>query len=50
MARFADDVGPGGEGLRSGGTVVGGWAAVAAEMEKVVDRLVDREESLHLAG
>ena len=44
------DLGPGREGLGSGGSILSGGNVVTAEMKEVVDRVVSREEALCLAG
>src|SRR3954469_20313272 len=46
----AGDLGPGLEGLGSGGSILGGGAVIAAEVEQVVDLIVSGEEALSLAG
>src|SRR3954463_5949960 len=46
----AGDLGPGLKGLGPGGSVLGGGAVIAAEMEQVADLVVGREEALSLAG
>ena len=46
----AGDRGPGLEGLGSGGSILGGGAVIAAEVEEVVDLIVSREEALGLTG
>src|SRR5215210_7676018 len=46
----AGDRGPGLEGLGPGGSVLGGGAVIAAEMEQVADLVVSGEEALGLAG
>src|SRR4051812_18298758 len=46
----AADLSPGLEGSGSGGSVLGGGAVIAAEMEQVADLVVGREEALGLAG
>ena len=46
----AGDLGPGFEGLGSGGSVVGDGAVVSAKVEEVGDRVVDGEKSLDLAS
>src|SRR4051794_13672034 len=46
----AGDLGPGLEGLGSGGSILGGGAVIAAEVEQVVDLVVSGEEALGLAG
>src|SRR3954464_6609328 len=42
--------GPGLKGLGPGGSVLGGGAVIAAEVEQVVDLIVSGEEALSLAG
>src|SRR4051812_31171171 len=49
-ARHAGDLGPGLEGLGPGGSVLGGGAVIAAEVEQVIDLVVSGEEALSLAG
>ena len=44
------DLGPGPEGLSSGGAILGGEEAVATEVEEVVDLVVGGEETLCLPG
>ena len=46
----AGDLGPGLESLGSGGSILGGGAVIAAEVEQVADLVVGREEALGLAG
>jgi transposase len=46
----AGDLGPGLEGLGPGGSILGGRAVIAAEVEEVVDLVVGGEEALGLAG
>src|SRR3954447_2552771 len=46
----AGDLGPDLEGLGPGGSVLGGGAVIAAEVEQVVDLIVSGEEALSLAG
>jgi hypothetical protein len=46
----AGDLGPGLEGLGPGGSILGGRAVIAAEVEEVADLVVGREEALGLAG
>src|SRR3954468_6373105 len=46
----ASDLGPGLKGLGPGGSILGGRAVIAAEVEEVVDPIVGREEALSLAG
>ena len=46
----AGDLGPGLEGLGPGGSILGGGAVIAAEVEEVVDLIVSGEEALGLAG
>src|SRR3954453_8754598 len=46
----AGDLSPGLEGLGSGGSILGGGAVIAAEVEQVVDLVVSGEEALSLAG
>src|SRR3954447_21524390 len=46
----AGDLGPGLEGLGSGGSILVGGAVIAAEVEQVIDLIVSREEALGLAG
>src|SRR3954463_8109761 len=46
----AGDLGPGLEGLGPGGSILTGGAAIAAEVEQVVDLIVSGEEALSLAG
>ena len=46
----AGDLGPGLEGLGPGGSVLGGGAVIAAEMEQVIDLIMSGEEALSLAG
>src|SRR3954471_21732575 len=45
----AGDLGPGLKGLAPGGSILGGWAVIAAEVEQVVDLIVSGEEALGLA-
>src|SRR6059058_4341065 len=45
----AGDLGPGLEGLGSGGSILTGGAVIAAEVEQVVDLIVSGEEALGLA-
>ena len=45
----AGDLGPGLEGLGSGGSILGGGAVIAAEMEQVIDQIVGGEGALGLA-
>src|SRR4051812_20654110 len=45
----AGDLSPGLEGLGSGGSILGGGAVIAAEVEQVVDLVVGGEEALGLA-
>src|SRR5215207_6082030 len=45
----AADLGPGLKGLGPGGSVLGGRAVIAAEVEEVVDPVVGGEEALGLA-
>ena len=44
------DLGPDREGLRAGGSVLGGREVIPVEVEEVVDLVVGREEPLRLAG
>jgi hypothetical protein len=46
----AGDLGPGLEGLGSGGSILMGGAVIAAEVEEVVDLIVGGEEALSLSG
>src|SRR4051812_31791899 len=46
----AADLGPGLEGLGSGGSILVGGDVIAAEVEQVVDLIVSREEALSLTG
>src|SRR5215203_4134276 len=46
----AGDLGPGLEGLGSGGSILDGREVIAAEVEQVVDPIVGGEEALSLAG
>ena len=46
----AGDLGPGLEGLGPGGSILGGRAVIAAEVEEVADLVVGREEALGLAS
>ena len=46
----ASYLGPGREGLRADGSVLGGRKVIAVEMEEVVDLIMSREEPLRLAG
>src|SRR4051812_4223667 len=46
----AGDRGPGLEGLGPGGSILGGWEVIAAEVEEVVDLVVSGEEALGLAS
>src|SRR4051812_4171828 len=46
----AGDLGPGLKGLGSGGSILGGGAVIAAEMEQVIDLIVSREEALGLVS
>src|SRR3954447_18341380 len=46
----AADLGPGLEGLGSGGSILAGREVIAAEVEQVVDLVVSGEEALSLAG
>jgi hypothetical protein len=46
----AGDLGPGLEGLGSGGSVLSGGAVIAAEVEEIVDPIMGGEEALSLAG
>src|SRR5215213_9585839 len=46
----AGDLGPGLEGLGSGGSILDGRAVIAAEMEQVVDLIVSGEEALGLVS
>src|SRR4051794_9044799 len=46
----AGDRGPGLKGLGPGGSVLGGRAVIAAEVEEIVDPVMGREEALSLAG
>ena len=48
-SRHAGDRGPGLKGLGPGGSVLGGRAVIAAEVEQVVDLIVSGEEALGLA-
>src|SRR5215207_8136112 len=45
----AGDLGPGLKGLSSGGSVLGGRAVIAAEVEEIVDPDMGGEEALSLA-
>ena len=45
----AADFGPGLEGLGPGGSILGGGAVIAAEVEQVVDLIMDGEKALSLA-
>src|SRR3954470_9669676 len=45
----AGDRGPGLKGLGSGGSILGGGAVIAAEVEEIVDLIVSGEEALGLA-
>src|SRR3954471_6296654 len=45
----AGDLGPGLKGLGPGGSVLGGGAVIAAEMEEIVDPVMGGEEALGLA-
>jgi len=46
----AGDLGPNLIGLGPGGSILGGWNVVAAELEEVVDPVVGGQEALRLAG
>ena len=46
----AGDRGPGLEGLGPGGSVLGGRAVIAAEVEEIVDPVMGGEEALGLAS
>jgi hypothetical protein len=46
----AGDLGPGLEGLGSGGSILDGGDVIAAEVEQVIDLIVSREEALGLTG
>jgi len=46
----ASDLGPNLKGLGPGGSILGGWNVVAAEVEEVADPVVGGEEALCLAG
>src|SRR3954452_3436063 len=46
----AGDRGPGLKGLGPGGSILGGRAVIAAEVEEIVDPVMGREEALSLAG
>ena len=46
----AGDRGPGLEGLGPGGSVLGGGAVIAAEVEEIVDPVMGGEEALSLAS
>src|SRR4051812_36554312 len=46
----AGDLGPGLKGLGPGGSVLGGRAVIAAEVEEIVDPVMGGEEALGLAG
>jgi hypothetical protein len=46
----AGDLGPGLEGLGSGGSILVGGEVIAAEVEQVVDLIVSGEEALGLTG
>ena len=46
----AGDLGPGLEGLGPGGSILGGRAVIAAEVEEIVDLIVSGEEALGLAS
>ena len=46
----AGDLGPGLKGLGPGGSVLGGRAVIAAEVEEIVDLIVSGEEALGLPG
>src|SRR3954468_24049563 len=50
LSGHAGDLGPGLEGLGSGGSVLGGGAVIAAEVEEVGNLIVSGEEALSLAG
>ena len=50
LSSHAGDLGPGLERLGSGGSILGGGAVIAAEVEEIVDPVVSREEALSLAG
>src|SRR3954466_10496293 len=45
----AGDLGPGLKGLGPGGSVLGGGAVIAAEVEEIVDPVMGGEEALGLA-
>src|SRR4051812_17710639 len=45
----AGDLGPGLKGLGPGGSVLGGRAVIAAEVEQIVDPVMGEEEALGLA-
>lgn len=38
------------EGLGSGGTILGSGTKIAAEVDEIVDRVVDSQEALNLPG
>jgi len=44
------DLGPGLKGLGPGGSILGGWEVIAAEVEEIVDLIVSGEEALGLAS
>jgi hypothetical protein len=46
----AADLGPGLEGLGSGGSILAGGEVIAAEVEEVVDLIVGGEKALSLSG
>ena len=46
----AGDLGPGLEGLGSGGSILAGGEVIAAEVEEIVDLIVGGEEALGLTG
>src|SRR4051794_3845786 len=46
----AGDLSPGLEGLGPGGSILGGGAVIAAEMEEIVDPVMGGEEALGLTG
>ena len=48
-SRHAGDLGPGLKGLGPGGSILGGRAVIAAEVEEVGDLIVSGEEALGLA-
>jgi hypothetical protein len=46
----ASDLGPGLEGLSSGGSILGGREVIATEVEEIVDLIVSGEEALGRAS